>query len=151
MIVAMPVIDRARQPTPELVHAVARLVPQLSPGRMGPAMTEMASLLEDERLHLLVARSDEGEIIGMVVLIFYEVPTGRRARIEDLVVLETYRGQGVGEALIRTAVETAKKERADILDLTSNPSRAEANGLYRKLGFQRWETNVYRLKVDDGG
>ena len=85
----------------------------------------------------------------MVALVFYDVPTGRRARIEDLGVLETHRGGGVGEALMRKAMSVARQERAHVLDLTSNPSRTEANGLYRKLGFQLWETNVYRLTMDD--
>lgn len=141
-------IERIQEPTSELVEAVARLVPQLSPGRTPPREAELALLLEDGRVHLFVARSDGAGVVGMVALVFYDVPTGRRARIEDLVVLEVHRGQGVGEALMRAAMDVARKERAHVLDLTSNPSRTEANELYLKLGFQRWETNVYRLRLD---
>lgn len=141
-------IERVRQLTDEFVKALARLVPQLSPGRIPPDDVELALLLDDERLHLFVARSDEAGILGMVALVFYDVPTGRRARIEDLVVLEAHRGEGVGEALMRAAMDVARRERARVVDLTSNPSRTEANELYLKLGFQRWETNVYRLRLD---
>lgn len=141
-------IERIQEPTSELVEAVARLVPQLSPRRTPPREAELALLLEDARVHLFVARSDGAGVVGMVALVFYDVPTGRRARIEDLVVLEAHRGQGVGEALMRAAMDVARKERAHVLDLTSNPSRTEANELYLKLGFQRWETNVYRLRLD---
>jgi ribosomal protein S18 acetylase RimI-like enzyme len=33
------------------------------------------------------------------------------------------------------------------IDLTSRPSREVANKLYRAIGYQKRETNVYRYKV----
>lgn len=148
-----PANDFAIEPlsclTPELAEAMARLVPQLSPGRLAPSRAEIESVLADDRLHLLVARAPGGGIQGAVALVFYRVPTGLRARVEDLVVSTSHRGLGLGKALMLRAIEIARAEHAHVLDLTSNPSRVEANRLYQTLGFERWETNVYRKVLDE--
>ena len=46
------------------------------------------------------------------------------------------------------AVHLAGDARARSVDLTSRPDRAEANLLYQRLGFNRRDTNVYRLQLD---
>jgi ribosomal protein S18 acetylase RimI-like enzyme len=144
-------IERARHVRPDLLAALAELVPVLSPGRRPPDADEMQAIVGDPRLHLCVARAPGGAIAGSVSLIFYQVPTGLRARIEDLVVLPAHRGQGLGRALMEQAIQTARAAGAHVLDLTSNPSRLEANQLYLALGFTRWETNVYRKVLDEPG
>jgi len=141
-------IGRVTRPTPELAEAMDRLIPQLSPGRRPPSEAELAAMLGDERVHLFAARSADGAIQGMVALVFYRVPTGLRARIEDVVVSESERGHGLGKALMLRAMEAAREAQAHVLDLTSNPSRQEANALYLRLGFQPWKTHVYRKILD---
>jgi len=141
-------IERALRLTPELIEAMANLVPQLSPGRVPPSGAELKSILGDDRVHLFVARSPDGAVHGAVALVFYRVPTGVRARIEDLVVSRSHRGLGLGRALMLRAMQAAREGQAHVLDLTSNPSRTRANALYLRLGFQRWETNVYRWELD---
>jgi len=141
-------IDRAVRVTPDLVAAFAELVPQLSPGRTPPSLAELQAILDDERAHLLVARTPDGAIAGAIALVFYRVPTGLRARIEDLVVSRSHRGLGLGKALMQRTIQVARQQHAHVLDLTSNPSRMEANRLYLALGFRHWETNVYRMVLD---
>jgi ribosomal protein S18 acetylase RimI-like enzyme len=144
-------IERATHATSELAEAMSRLVPQLSLGREPPSKAESTAMLSDGRVHLFVARSSDGAIQGVVALVFYRVPTGLRARIEDLVVSQSQRGLGLGKALMLRAMEAAREGRAPVLDLTSNPSRKEANALYVRLGFQRWEINVYRKVISEQG
>jgi len=144
-------IERATRHTPELVEAMSRLVPQLSPGREPPSEAEWPALLSDDRVHLFVARSSHGAIRGAVTLIFYRVLTGLRARIEDLVVSQSQRGLGLGKALMLRAMEAAREAQAHVLDLTSNPSRREANALPVRLGFRHWETDVCRKVLDEPG
>jgi GNAT superfamily N-acetyltransferase len=141
-------IERALRVTADLVSAFTELVPQLSPGRLPPSPAELEAILNDGRTHLLIARTAEGAIAGAITLVFYRVPTGVRARIEDLVVAQTHRGLGLGRALMERAMQAALDGHAHVLDLTSNPSRVEANRLYLALGFQCWETNVYRKVLD---
>jgi len=68
-----------------------------------------------------------------------------RAWIEDVAVDEAARGEGIGEALSRAAVDHARAHGARTIELTSRPAREVANRLYRKLGFEIRNTNVYRL------
>jgi ribosomal protein S18 acetylase RimI-like enzyme len=144
-------IERAHAVTPDLVGAMTDLIPVLSPRRPFPDAAQLQALLADERLHLFLAREPQGSIAGMVTLILYTVPTGLRARIEDLVVSPRHRGLGLGRALMDRAMLAAREAHAHVLDLTSNPSRYEANQLYLSLGFTRWETNVYRRVLDEPG
>lgn len=144
-------IERAHAVTPDLVGAMADLIPVLSPRRPSPDAAQLHALLEDERLHLFLARDAQGSVAGMVTLILYRVPTGLRARIEDLVVSPRHRGLGLGRALMTRAMLAARQAHAHVLDLTSNPSRLEANQLYLSLGFTRWDTNVYRRVLDEPG
>ena len=71
------------------------------------------------------------------------MPSGVRAHLEDIVVDETVRGQGIGEALVRYALDIAREAGANGVALTTNPQREAANRLYQRLGFNRWKTNVY--------
>ena len=87
-----------------------------------------------------------GPIVGMLTLVTFRLPTGVRAWIEDVVVDSGSRGQGVGEALTQAAIELATARGAQTVDLTSRPSREAANRLYRRMGFEPRETNVYRFR-----
>jgi ribosomal protein S18 acetylase RimI-like enzyme len=135
-------VERVESATDEVVAAVARLVPQLSPSRPPPTRDEVAALVEQPGTTLLVAR-DGGTIVGMLTLVTYRLPTGLRARVEDVVVDGAARGRGVGEALTRAALERAEAAGVRVVELTSHPSREAANRLYPRLGFEQRETNVY--------
>jgi ribosomal protein S18 acetylase RimI-like enzyme len=75
----------------------------------------------------------------------FPIPSGWRAWIEDVVVDEKARGRGVGEALTREGVRLAREDGARTLDLTSRPSRAAANRLYERVGFQLRDSKVFRF------
>ena len=134
----------------EVVAAVQGLVPQLSASAAVPSAEQVAELCEAEATVLLLARLD-GAIVGMLVLVLFRLPTGMRAWIEDVVVEGSVRGNGVGEALTREALERAVGAGAVTVDLTSRPGRAPAVRLYERLGFERRETGVYRWRGDDAG
>jgi ribosomal protein S18 acetylase RimI-like enzyme len=141
---AEPVIEIAQEATPELVAALTRLLPQLSSSAPAPTAAELDEIAASPATVLLVARLD-GRIVGSLTLALFRIPTGMRAWIEDVVVDEAARGHGVGDALNRAALEIAAERGARTVDLTSRPSREAANRLYRRLGFQARETNVYRF------
>jgi ribosomal protein S18 acetylase RimI-like enzyme len=140
-------IEEVGAATSEVVAAFARLVPQLSRSAPPPGQAELAEMVASPATTLLVARTSAGEIVGSLTLVGFRIPTGLRAWIEDVVVDESARGAGVGEALVRAALESAAAAGARSVDLTSRPSREAANRLYRRLGFERRETNVYRLEL----
>ncbi len=130
----------------ELVEAMARLIPQLSSSAPAPRPAVLQEILDSDACHLLVARDDTG-VLGSLTLVVFPIPTGVRAWIEDVVVDGAARGKGVGEALNRFALEFAGRLGAGTVDLTSRPSREEANRLYRRIGFEARDTNVYRYRL----
>jgi ribosomal protein S18 acetylase RimI-like enzyme len=140
-------IEEARQVTDELVSAIGRLVGQLSRSAEPPAAAELEEIVGSPASHLLVARDESGAIVGTLTLALFRIPTGVRAWIEDVVVDENVRGGGVGESLTREALRLAAEAGARTVDLTSRPSREAANRLYERIGFERRETNVYRIVI----
>jgi len=139
-------ITEATEADPELVAALARLTPQLSSSSPAPTATELAEMIEAAGTTVWVARLD-GEIVATLTLVVFRIPTGLRAWIEDVVVDRAAAGNGIGAALTNAAVDKARSLGARNVDLTSRPSREAANHLYQKLGFQRRDTNVYRLET----
>jgi ribosomal protein S18 acetylase RimI-like enzyme len=132
--------------TDELVAAFARLVPQLSATTGPPGRKALEEIVGSSAITLLVARA-EGTIIGTLTLAMFPIPTGFRAWIEDVVVDETARGRGVGEALTNEAIGLARAAGARTVDLTSRPSRKAAGRLYERAGFAERDTRVYRYRM----
>lgn len=137
-------IEIVGEVTDELVEAMARLVPQLSSSNPPPGRDELVDIVQAPATDLFIATDDDGRILGTATLVTFRIPTGRRAWIEDVVVDEGSRGHGVAEILCREALNRASAAGARTVDLTSRPSREAANRLYRRLGFVRRDTNVYR-------
>lgn len=132
--------------TVELLDAFHSLIPQLSTSSSPITMAELREIVGDSATIVFVAR-DGGMIVGLLTLAMFRIPTGMRAWIEDVVVDGRARGKGVGEALNRAALATARQRGAKTVDLTSRPSREAANRLYQRIGFVRRDTNVYRYEL----
>ncbi len=137
-------MEEATSVTDELMAALERLVPQLSRTSPVPSRAEVAEIVASPATTLLLARTPEGAVVGSLTLVMFRIPTGVRAWIEDVVVDQSVRGRGIGEALGREALRLAATTGARTVDLTSRPSREAANRMYRRLGFEERETNVYR-------
>ena len=138
-------VERERHATEELVEAMSRLVPQLSRSSPPPTLAELDELISSGASILLTAQ-DEGRMVGTLTLVVFRIPTGLRAWIEDVVVDSSARGRGAGTALVQAALREAADLGVKTVDLTSRPSREEANRLYQSLGFVRRETNLYRYE-----
>jgi ribosomal protein S18 acetylase RimI-like enzyme len=136
----------ARVVDDELCEAIGRLLPQLSRSAPVPSVEQLEEIVSSPCTTLLVARdrSEAGRIVGSLTLAVFRIPSGVRAWIEDVVVDTGARGKGVGEALSRSALAIAAEQGARSVELTSRPSREAANRLYRRIGFEPRETNVYR-------
>lgn len=136
-------IERADHVDDELVEAFERLIPQLSSSSPPPTPEHLSALVASPDTVLFLARVD-GAVLGSLTLAFYRIPTGLKAWIEDVVVDADARGRGVGELLNRAALDEASARGAKDVSLTSRPSREAANRLYRRIGFEPRDTNVYR-------
>lgn len=132
----------------KLLADIQRLHSQVA-SSSAPNIDELTALITQPGTVLFVARErDVAQTIrGMLTIVSFRVPSGLRVWIEDVVVDESARRRGIGEALNRRAVDYARSLGARTVDLTSRPSRVAANLLYLKLGFERRNTNVYRLTL----
>ena len=137
-------IEEADVLSGELIASLAGLVRQLSASAPAPSVTELEEIIAAPASRLILARDQGGRLLGMLTLVVFRIPTGVRAWIEDVVVEEAARGQGVGELLTRAALELAEGQGARTVDLTSRSGREAANRLYARLGFELRDTNVYR-------
>lgn len=131
----------------ETMQQVDGLLHMLSPQSQPVESTRLESLIKEGRLHLFICRDDNADIIGMLTLTCCPTLARDKYWIEDVIVNETFRGQGAGRALLRAAVGYARQElKASCIYLTSNPSRVQARALYRSEGFEEYETGVFRIR-----
>src|SRR6185369_2713802 len=129
-------IEKVSEVTEEIYTAIKQLVPQLGAHKVIPTWDELKVLIRSEASTLLTVRYPEenSEIVGILTLAVYRVPTGVRSIVEDVIVDEKMRRRGIAEALMRRAIELAGQAGADVLTLSSNPAREAANKLYQSMG-----------------
>jgi len=140
-------VERAVVADAELLADLRRLLPQLSNSASLPEANDLETIVTSAATTLLVARDDDGDVLGILTLVVFRIPTGVRARIEDVVVDESARRLGAGRALVHEAIEMARRSGAKTIDLTSRPSRVEPHSLYMSMGFEERTTSVYRLTL----
>ena len=130
--------------SPEYHEAMQRFLDQLTPEHMTLTEEMVKQLIASENSHLFFLMQDE-QVAGMLTVGIYYSPTGGKAWIEDVVVDEAFRGQGLSKLLVAHAIQFVESKQIPLLMLTSNPTRVAANKLYQAMGFGRKETNVYRM------
>lgn len=97
-----------------------------------------AEILKDRPAVRLFAAELDGRVIGTFQLVVVTSLPGRGARralLEAVQVEAGLRGRGIGETLVRFAIEDARRAGARSLALTSNKVRLDAHRFYRRLGF----------------
>lgn len=126
---------------------VQDLIKELVPG-LSVSVERLGSVVEAPGTHFFAAVGDDGHIVGCATLCVFDTPTGRKTCVEDVVVNPACRGQHVGRKLMEHIIDFARREFGDVdLHLTSSPRRVAANSLYRSVGFQQREANVYNLEI----
>ena len=106
----------------------------------------LSAALGDANVHVYVIR-DGGHIVATGTLCIKHTLEFSIADIESVVVSSSCRGRGYGRELMSAMVEAAKGFKAHHIQLTSNPARVAANRLYQEIGFVRYETNCYKMKM----
>jgi ribosomal protein S18 acetylase RimI-like enzyme len=140
-------VEIATEASQDLVDAFRRLLPQLSSAAAPLDVEAVGRILACDANTVLIAR-DGDTIVGTLTLVMFPVPSGLRARIEDVVVDHAARGRGVAGLLTHEALRLARQAGARTVDLTSRPDRAAANRLYERMGFRPRKSSVYRLPLE---
>ena len=140
-------IKRINRFSERVFETVLKLLPQLSSDAELPARQYIKEILASKNVHFFIAELDNQEIVGMLTIATYDTPSGTKAWIEDVIVDESQRDNGIGKALVLFAINYSKSLGAKSVGLTSRPSRTVANRLYQKMGFVQYETNVYKYPL----
>lgn len=139
------------------VSKLDALMHELSPSACATE-ERVRKVIEDPNMHLYAIID-----CGSKVLEFQKVACGRMVAcatlcvchtpemvigfVEAVVVTAACRGQHLGRKMMERLITDAKGFGVQTLHLTSNPRRVAANGLYQALGFERYETNCYHMKL----
>lgn len=141
-------VERVAEATPEVEAALTRLLPQLNPTLEVPDAERLGRLIADPAVTLLVAR-DGHEIVGTTTVIVYTTPFWIKARLDEVVVDASARGKGVGEALVKAALDVGREHGAQVAELQSGrgEARKAAHRLYERLGFRIRDSDVMRIEL----
>ena len=131
--------------TPSDFTDLASLMQELS-GNIVFTRDSLERMLADPNSHLYVIR-EEGRIVVCACLCIFHQPFSTDATIESVVVSSKMRGKGLGQKLMEHLIEEAARLNVDCIHLTSNPKREVANALYKKVGFEKKETNCYMMNL----
>jgi ribosomal protein S18 acetylase RimI-like enzyme len=109
--------------------------------------TNLKEVLEEENRITLAFCEDNNEVIGIASMCTYKVISGKKGWIEDVVVNEQYRGQGIGRKLMEKLLEEGKKKGLTEILLFTEDHRIPAIKLYSDLGFKLKESRIYTLRI----
>jgi len=125
-------------------ESIRNLLSQLTDKKLD---LDMDVLMAYNNIEYLVL-ANENNILAFGSVAFYPVPSkGLVATIQDLVVDKSLRGQGWGEKILKNLIEIAKDRNVIYINLTSKKERIVARNLYKKLGFEIVETDIFKLEV----
>ena len=139
-------IEQLQNVTTKALEEINVLIPQLSASAKPITYARLLEMIKNEQATTLVAK-DGQKIIGIGMVVIYNVPTEKRAWLEEIIVDEAYRGQGLGEKISKELLEIARREKVSRVYLSSKPTRVAANKLYQKMSFEPKETNVYKMNL----
>lgn len=92
----------------------------------------LKNIIED-RPHFVALCNDK--VVGWCDIASLERPVFLHSGRLGIGILSEYRGQGIGEALIRAALEKAKQIGLTRVELTVREGNKRAIALYEKMGF----------------
>jgi len=141
-------IEEVTEATAEVHEALVRLLPQLNPTLPLPTRERIERLIGDPAVTLVVAR-DGDRIVGTATVIVYTTPYWIKARLDEVVVDGDARGKGVGEAIVRHCLEVGRRKGAQVAELQSGRGevRAAAHRLYKRIGFQVRDSDIFRITL----
>ena len=143
-------IEKLINPSEEDLEQIAELMTQLRGKDLSAEdiRTDVEAIVKSSVKAIMIAREDDNEIVGVLVVNILMKLAKREARIDEFVVDSNVRGGGLGKKIIGAALDWAWSKDCNTVELTSRPSRVAANHLYQKLGFALRKTNVYVLRND---
>ncbi|HEY4487595.1 MAG TPA: GNAT family N-acetyltransferase, partial [Candidatus Paceibacterota bacterium] len=95
---------------------------------------------------LMIARDGE-RLVGMATIYLIKKIGNRKAYIEDMIVDEEHRSQGIGGKLMHALIDAAREQGARSVELMTRIERKDAHRFYERLGFKNKDRYVYKLEL----
>lgn len=130
-------------------EAIAEMLGQLGyPAAPSNVRDRIRRMGGDTGAAVLVVEED-GVVCGMATLQVVPVlhEDSPRGQLTALVVSETYRRRGIGEALVAHAERLAARQGVTGIVVTTANHRAEAHAFYERLGYA-WTGRRYAKQLD---
>jgi len=111
----------------------------------------LAALLASPTGHIAIARDTTSRAVGMATaqLVISTAEGAPSAWIEDVVVREDFRGQGLGRALLDAALDWARNQGAVRAQLLADLDNAPALAFYDRVGWRPTRLGARRLMLGD--
>ncbi|KAI5660830.1 hypothetical protein M9H77_20153 [Catharanthus roseus] len=138
----------------KVVEEIVRIEKKIFPKHESLARTFDEELKKKNSGLLFSHVEEDGDVAGYVM---YSWPSSLSASITKLAVKENYRRQGIGEELLKAAIDKCRRRKIQRVSLHVDPERTAAMNLYKKLGFRvdaliegyySQNRNAYRMYID---
>jgi len=126
-----------------ICEEIIALYRQLSPGKK---YQDLSQVLRADNGVYLIGGFQDGNLVGIASMAVYCVISGRKGWIEDVVVDNAYRGQGIGRKLIEYLLKYSSDMNLTEVLLFTESHRIAARKLYENLGFRTKDSSLYVLK-----
>jgi len=96
-----------------------------------------SEMLRNPQQYKNMVASVNGAVVGFISVVYYRsfFSMGGTALINELVVSGLHRRSGIGSALVQAAVQIARRDAMDQIEVGTDRANESATSLYRKLGF----------------
>ena len=128
--------------TPEMERQISLLMDQLNPQLKPRGLAE--TITETGNFYILCALEGD-KVLGMASLAIYQVLSGKKGWIEDVVVDQKQRRKGVAKILTQELIRLSRELGLDQLLLYTGAHRKAAHQLYEACGFIRKQSYQYIL------
>jgi ribosomal protein S18 acetylase RimI-like enzyme len=109
--------------------------PQLTRAQIDASLDEVQGTFEGENV-VFAVRDGPGGLAGFCWVVLFDPGTGLEGEVAELYVAEEHRGRGVGEALVRRAVQLFAERGVTLGYVWTRPDNDAATRLYRSAGFE---------------
>ena len=110
----------------------------------------LSKIILDPKIGIILIAKEDDKILAMVNLLFTESTAlgSKVALLEDMIVLSSSRGRGIGSQLIDYGISEAKKAGCKRITLLTDIENTKAQSFYQKKGFVKSKMTPYRLLLD---
>jgi ribosomal protein S18 acetylase RimI-like enzyme len=108
--------------------------PQLTAGQIDETLDVRPSF-EGENV-VFACRDDGGRVAGFCWVVLFDPGTGLEGEVAEVYVAQAHRGRGVGEALVRRAVQLFEQRGVTLGYVWTRADNEPAMRLYRGVGFE---------------